>query len=141
MIPQNSENNRGLHSNIETAVRNLTGKYAKLYVITGPVFSSQNLTWMHSRVAVPNKIFKLVYDPVSGRASAYLEDIAPGDLYKVVSIKEIDALTSIDLLPGVKVSGALDLPPPVRTDSKFSRTPFHPTSIFARTKHIFGVRF
>jgi endonuclease G len=112
MIPQNSNNNQHLHASIETAVRNFARKAGRLYVITGPLFQGAKISWLHSRVAIPTHVFKLVYDPQSGRAAAYLEENADGDDYKVISASELEALAGINFLPGVKVTGLLSLPTP-----------------------------
>jgi endonuclease G len=71
MIPQNSNNNRGTWAGIESAVR----EYAKsrpIYVVTGPLFIGQQIGFLNGRVAVPTHLYKLVYDPASRRAAAYL---------------------------------------------------------------------
>ena len=110
MIPQNPDNNEHLHAHIEAAVRNLAKKLGRLYVITGPLFQGTQISWLHNRVAIPTHVFKLVLDPQSGRAAAYLEENVDGDNYKVISASELQGLAGVNFLPGVKVSGLLDLP-------------------------------
>ena len=112
MVPQNADNNRGLHAHIEMAVRAFAKRSGELYVITGPLFSGDQIRWLNNRVAIPTQIFKLVYDPRSHRAAAYLEQNAPGSAYKVVSLPDLEALAGIKFMPGAGVTGVLDLPTP-----------------------------
>ena len=112
MIPQNPNNNQHLHAYIETAVRDFAKKAGPLYVITGPLFKGSTITWLHNRVAIPTNVWKLVYQEQTGRAAAYLEENADGEVYKVISASELEALAGINFLPGVKVTGLLDLPAP-----------------------------
>lgn len=112
MVAQSPENNRGLHAHIESAVRVFAKKMGALYVISGPLFKGKEIGWINGRVAVPSHVFKLVYDPHSNLAAAYLEANAPGNDYKVVSVGELNSLAGFDFLPGVRVAGLLDLPKP-----------------------------
>lgn len=110
IVPQDGTNNRNLHASIEKAVREFALKRGSLYVITGVIFSGEKTQWINGRVAIPNQIFKLVYDPATKRAAAYLESNSPGEAYSVVSLSELQQLARFDYLPGVEVTGMLDLP-------------------------------
>ncbi len=116
MVPQNSENNRGIWSAIEASTRHLTNQRNELYVITGPIFNGTKLQRIGGRVLVPTQLFKAVYDPSSGQGGAYLTDNAPGSEYRVVSIAEIEKLTGMRLFPKMSVSAkenAMELPDPL----------------------------
>ena len=55
-MPQNRENNQRLWSRIETAVRKIAMSYDDTYVVTGPIFSGQQLqTIGPTRVFVPTQ--------------------------------------------------------------------------------------
>ena len=117
-MPQDGTNNRNLHASIEKAVREFALKRGSLYVITGVIFSGEKTQWINGRVAIPNQIFKLVYDPAANRAAAYLESNSPGEAYSVVSLSELQQLTKFEYLPGVEVTGTLDLPR-IKTKNEF----------------------
>lgn len=104
IVPQNSWNNQNLWAGIEMAVRNLAIDQGDLYIITGPIFDGADHKVLRGRVAVPDKLFKIVYDKRLNRAGAYLADNAQTWEYKVVSVSEIERLTGIDFFPGMKSS-------------------------------------
>lgn len=113
MVPQSPENNRGLHAHIEMAVRAWAQKNGDLYVITGPLYRGDSIQWLNSRVAIPTHIFKLVYDPRSKMAAAYLEENKPGESYKEISLAQLNELAGINFLPGVSIAGQLKLAAPL----------------------------
>ncbi len=116
MVPQNPENNRGLWSEIESAVRELAQQRGELYVVTGPLFEGANLSLLKQRVLVPTTLFKLVYDPRSGRASAYVSPNDSRGTYTVVSLGDIERRAGMRLLPGAggaREREPLALPPPL----------------------------
>jgi endonuclease G len=116
MVPQNSENNRGLWARIEAAVRRLAERDGELYVVTGPVFRGETLQRINGRVLVPTMLYKAVYDPARRQAGAYLVRNEAGDAYETVSLAQLESLTGIDpfptLSPEVKET-AMPLPPPL----------------------------
>jgi endonuclease G len=115
MVPQDSDNNRHLHEGIESAVRTLTLKRGELYVITGPLFLGDHIQHLRGGVVVPTHIFKLIYDPQARLASAYLENNAPGNDYRVISVAELEQLAGINFLPDMDAGSkqqVLDLPTP-----------------------------
>ena len=115
MVPQAPRNNRGLHAHIEMEMRHFAKKVGDIYVITGPIFSTPNLKFLKSRVAVPDHIFKLVYLPSRNAAAAYLEvnsDGPEGQEYQEISLEQLNAMVGMSLLPGVKNVGVLKLPKP-----------------------------
>lgn len=120
MVPQNSENNRGIWSAIEGATRHMANVKGDIYVITGPIFSGSSVQRIGGRVLVPSKLYKAIYDPSSGLGAAYVSDNAPGDDYRVVSIAEIERMSGINLFPGMDPSmkeKAMPLPDPeMRSD-------------------------
>lgn len=123
MIPQDSNNNRGIWSAIEGATRHLTNVRGELYVITGPVFMGNALKRIGGRILVPTKIYKAIYDPTSGKGAAYLVDNVPGNNYQVVSIAQIEQLSGISLFPKMSAStkqSPMALPEPRLHDGKSS---------------------
>ncbi len=104
MVPQNSRQNSGPWARIEDDTR----KYAMralgdVYVITGPVFEPGARTIGAGQVAVPSHLFKLVYDPGTGRRWAHWQDNAPdARVGPPISYEEVVRRTGIDLLPGLR---------------------------------------
>lgn len=115
MIPQNSANNRGVWSGIESAVRDLAIERKELYVVSGPIFEGNNLQRIGGAVMVPTSIFKAIYDPARQEAGAYLIENAAGLEPKQVSISELEKISGLSVFPsipkGVKAR-TMRLPPP-----------------------------
>jgi len=115
MVPQAPRNNRGLHAHIEGELRHFAKKVGEIYVITGPIFDGNEIRSLNKRVAIPTRLFKLVYLPSRNEAAAYLEinsDGPEGQEYKEISLEQINQITGLNLLPGVKNVGVLKLPKP-----------------------------
>jgi len=115
MVPQNSENNRGIWSAIEGATRHLTNEKGELYVITGPIFSGSPIKRIGGRVLVPSKLYKAIYDPSSGQGAAYLVSNSPSNDYEVISIAQLEQMSGLQLFPKMAPSdkqNAMDLPDP-----------------------------
>lgn len=115
MVPQNSENNRGVWSAIEGATRHLTNQKGELYVITGPIFSGSQIKRIGGRVLVPAKLYKAIYDPSSGEGGAYLVTNEASKDYEVISIAQLEQMSGLNLFPKMAPSAkdnAMDLPDP-----------------------------
>jgi endonuclease G, mitochondrial len=120
IVPQDADNNEILHEGIETAVRNLGVETGAVYVVTGPIFdilhdSSKRGARLNGKALIPSGIFKAVYIPSLGKASAYVERNAPGPDYQVVSINALTQLIDIDVFPGLSdaiKSEVINLPRP-----------------------------
>ncbi len=114
MVPQVHNNNAGVWAHIEGATRYLVKKSGEAYIITGPIYSGENIQRIGSRVLVPTKLFKAIYLPSSGQGGAYLTVNAAGDNYSVISIAQLEKLTGINLFPKMSPAAkqqTLSLPP------------------------------
>lgn len=89
MVPQVSEQNRGVWAGIEGAVRGLARQRGELYVVSGPLFQGTTLQRLKGRVFVPTALFKAVYDPKRNDAGAYVSSNAPGDAWQAISISQL----------------------------------------------------
>jgi endonuclease G len=121
IVPQDPESNRGIWQKIESSVRSLAKKRGELYVITGPLFRGARLSRIGDRVMVPSHVYKVVLDPGSGKAGAYLVENGPTSEYATVSVAELETLAGIDFFPGMAASvkkEKLDLPKPSRKGSR-----------------------
>ena len=101
VVPQNRENNQRLWSRIETAVRKLTTRYDDTYVVTGPMFTGQQLqTIGPTRVFVPTQLFKAVYIPSKQIAFAIVVDNVATNRYDIHSIHELETMSGMRF-PGI----------------------------------------
>jgi len=115
IIPQNPENNRGLHEGIESAVRKETKRRGALNVITGPIYLGSQVQALKGRVIIPAGIFKCIYDAVRAEAGCYTESNAPGTEYNVATVAEVEQAIGINLFPAMPaaVKGrAMKMPEP-----------------------------
>lgn len=115
MVPQDSNNNRGIWNDIEGTVRKEAKRRGKLYVLTGPIFLGNKISALKGRVMVPTRLYKAVLDPVRKEAAAYVVDNAPGDAYEVISIAELEQMAGINLFPTLPAqvkARAMKLPAP-----------------------------
>ncbi|OWY28822.1 DNA/RNA non-specific endonuclease [Herbaspirillum robiniae] len=74
MVPQNQAHNSGPWSKIEQDTRKYVMRaQGDVFVYTGPLFESSIGTIGRGRIAVPDHIFKLIYDVNNGRSWAYVQ--------------------------------------------------------------------
>lgn len=101
MVPQAPINNRKPWASIEKATRKYVMRaVGDVFVITGPVYDSNPPTIGANRVWVPQHLFKLVYDPSTGRAWAHwLDNRDDARVGKPISYDELARRTGINFLP------------------------------------------
>ncbi|MDP1785146.1 MAG: DNA/RNA non-specific endonuclease [Sulfuricurvum sp.] len=139
MVPQNSDNNRGIWAGIEGATRQLTKNKGELYVITGPLFMGTSVQRIGGRVLIPTKIYKAIYDPATGKGAAYVVENAPGNDYEVISITELEQMSGIRFFPQMKASAkqtAMNLPEPEVRNGRSHNT-FSDTGIIRLLEKLF----
>ena len=115
MTPQNSTNNRGLWSDIESHTRDLTKQRGELYVVSGVIFSGSAIKRVNNRVFVPTSYFKAIYDAKTGESGAYLVANNDSKDYKTVSIADIAKIAGIDPFPSISATSknkVMTLPKP-----------------------------
>lgn len=101
VVPQDRQNNERLWARIETAVRKLALRYDDTYVVTGPMFSGQQLrTIGPTGVFVPTQLFKVVYVPSRQLAFAVVTDNVSTNRYDIKTIHELEAMSGIRF-PGI----------------------------------------
>ncbi|MCB8877416.1 DNA/RNA non-specific endonuclease [Acidisoma silvae] len=117
MIPQNSNDNRYLWADIETAVRELVlANQDEVYVVTGPLFDTSGVRALQGRIEVPAYIYKAVYDPEAGIAGVFVVRNAPGNEFWRLSLADFRNRSGVDPFPGLPASIAADaskLPEPI----------------------------
>jgi endonuclease G len=100
MIPQNSTLNRGKWARIEASVRAMATEMDELYVITGPIFDTDDIpTIGNNHVAVPKYVWKAVSFPNGGGAAAYRCTNSTPVACDVVSIQTITDATGVTIFP------------------------------------------
>lgn len=101
MVPQDQTFNGGAWARIEQQTRQYVQRArADVYVFTGPVFAADAPTIGTGRVQVPSHLFKLVYDPCSGKSWAHWLANAPGtSVLPTISYEELVQRTRIRFLP------------------------------------------
>jgi endonuclease G len=107
IVPQAQQNNRNAWAEIDMATRQYAMRAAgDVFVISGPVFESGSQAIGPGKVRVPKYLYKLVYDPASGRAWAHwLENVEQAGVARQISYSELVERTGIQFLPGVEVHG------------------------------------
>ncbi|HEX5670822.1 MAG TPA: DNA/RNA non-specific endonuclease [Sulfuricurvum sp.] len=115
MVPQNSDNNRGIWAAIESSTRDLAKDAGEIYVITGPLFTGASIGRLKGKVLIPTKLYKAIYDPATHKGAAYIVDNSPGEGYDVISIMELEHMVGIRFFPQMNSSSkqtAMKLPDP-----------------------------
>ena len=104
MVPQDAKQNGGPWAKVEEDTRKYVMRArGDVYVITGPVFEPGAKTIGASRVAVPSHVFKLVYDPSTGRSWAHWQQNSPeAQVGRPISYQEVVQRTGMELLPGLR---------------------------------------
>ena len=104
MSPQVPSFNRGIWKNAESFTREAAITNQTVYVVTGPVFTSNMTSIGPNKVAVPQSYFKIVLDytePVL-KAIAFVIPNAGSQLPLqnfAVTINEVEQLTGLDFFP------------------------------------------
>lgn len=110
MIPQVANNNRGIWKQLETNVRDYVTKTGDVYVASGPIYNNVYKTIGTGRVGVPDRIFKIIIDAKTLKASAYIfpnTALPVADLPKYkVTIKDVETATGINFNPKLPANAA-----------------------------------
>lgn len=111
MMPQAAKNNQGPWADIEQSTRKyvLRAK-GNVFVVTGSVllpgachYPNLPRCQIGRGVTVPSHLFKLVYDPNSGRAWAHwIENTDSATVSKPITYEQLIKLTGIEFLPGIR---------------------------------------
>lgn len=102
VIPQDADNNRHIWASLEKKVRTWLSKRGELYVVTGPVFINNQITQTMgaSKVAIPDYIFKIVFDPNTQNSIAFMVPNKPlfaKDLPDyIVTVRDVEKATGLN---------------------------------------------
>lgn len=101
MVPQNQRHNAGAWSKIEGDTRKYVQRaQGDVYVYTGPVYESPVQTIGAGKVAIPKYLYKLVYDPNTGKSWVHWHENSPDTKVGApISYQEFVNRTGLHLLP------------------------------------------
>ncbi|KAA8733785.1 DNA/RNA non-specific endonuclease [Acinetobacter qingfengensis] len=102
IIPQTPENNQNTWREIEESVRSMVSKYkVEAYVVTGPIYASKTVKYIKKghAVLVPSQVYKAIYFPQTGMASAYIANNDQSKTAEVISICALEEKTGINIFP------------------------------------------
>ena len=96
--------NRGIWRVLERNVRDWTSERGMLYVVTGPIYASEELQEIGgNNVSVPTHFYKVIFDPVQVEAIAFIlknAKLQTSDLPTfITSVDVVENLTGLDFLP------------------------------------------
>lgn len=101
MVPQLPGHNRAIWKGLENRERKWANKRGLVYVYAGPLFIGQTET-IGNKVPVPSHLWKVIYDPVSQEAIAYVIEHKKLPTSKLdnylESVDKVEALSNLDLL-------------------------------------------
>src|SRR5690606_30740111 len=104
MVPQDAKHNGGAWAKVEADTRAYVMRArGDVFVITGPVFDAKPQRIGSGGVAVPSHLFKLVYDPATGKSWAHWQqNSAAAKVGRPISYAELVQKTDMALLPFLK---------------------------------------
>lgn len=102
VVPQDADNNRKIWASLEKKVRSWLSKRGELYIVTGPVFKNGRIsnTLGRSEVAIPDAIYKIVFDPKTQNSIAFMVpnvSLSEKDLPDyIVSVRDVEMATGLN---------------------------------------------
>lgn len=129
IVPQNPVHNQGIWANLEASVREMTGRWGDLYIVTGPIYDAAS-TRIGNGVAVPSALFKVVVNRSRKEMTAFIipnrPDVGEDPARYQVRVRDVEHATGLDFNPilsraeadRVEVAGGDWLIPKVRLKFK-----------------------
>lgn len=104
IVPQNHACNAGIWATLEQDVRTWTSLRGNLYVVTGPIFSSNPKT-IGSGVVIADSLYKVIYDQDTDEVISFIIpdkniDSSKLPLY-LASVTDVEKATGITFLPNL----------------------------------------
>ena len=110
MVPQVGSMNSGIWRILESKVQKWAKDRGGVFVYTGPIYQkvTETKTIGTNKVAVPEMLFKIVFDPNIPEAIAFVipnKKVKTADMpLYIVSVEEIQAMTELDFLSVLELS-------------------------------------
>lgn len=104
VVPQVADNNRHIWASLEKKIRTWLDKRQDLYVITGPVFKGGKVNQVmgRSEVAIPDYLYKIVYDPKTQNSISFLvpnQELEAKELPKfIATISDVEKATGLNFI-------------------------------------------
>lgn len=105
MVPQAPINNQNIWRDIEETTRAMVTKYQlDAYVVTGPAYLNKSVKTIKKghNVLVPSHVYKAIYFPKVGMASAYLSPNNASRKAELISICALEEKLGINIFPTVE---------------------------------------
>ena len=108
MVPQvGKKMNQGIWKALEERVRTWAIDRGELFIFTGPIYDSETTkTIGKNKIAVPSRLYKIVYDPGRQEAIAFImpnEALETEDLpLYVVTVRDVEEKTGLDFLSNLE---------------------------------------
>lgn len=102
IIPQAPDNNQNTWREIEEATRAMVSRYKlEAYVVTGPAYLNSKVKYIKKgrAVLIPSHVYKVVYFPKIGMASAYLSTNDSSRSAQTISICALEERVGINFFP------------------------------------------
>lgn len=117
MVPQTGKGmNQGIWKDLEEKVRLWALSRGEVYIYTGPIYATDaSETIGSNRVAVPTHLYKIIYDPVTVDAIAFIMPnikLKSSDMPTyIVTIREVEEKTGLNFLSRLKqkIQDAIEL--------------------------------
>jgi endonuclease G len=107
MIPQVKENNRGIWKSLEEKVRASVLQKNDLFIFTGPIYTGNPKTIGKDNIAIPEALFKIIYDNKTKEVISFIIPNAQEDASKlntfIVSLHQVNQRTGIEFFKNVKI--------------------------------------
>lgn len=117
MVPQASQMNQMIWSQIEEAVRDyVVNKNRSVYIVTGPLYTLPNTKLLKDRISIPDMMYKAVIDPMLKSGAVYIGPNDPSQVWKAISLSDFKRDYGIDITPLSKNLAVMTLPQPVYKD-------------------------
>lgn len=108
MVPQNSNNNRGVWAALEKNVRYWAQKYEAAEVVTGPIYYNGRTQGKLGSVAIPTHLYKVIYLPTQGKAIGFILPNSPVDKSALgqyaMSVSDAEKLSGMTFFPRLSES-------------------------------------
>ena len=108
MVPQNSNNNRGIWAALEKNVRYWAQKYEAAEVVTGPIYYKGQSQGRLGTVEIPTHLYKVIYLPKKGVAIGFILPNSPVEKSELpnyaMSVSNVEELSGMKFFPRIAQS-------------------------------------
>jgi len=104
ICPQSERLNNGTWRGLEERCRTWAEKFGRVYIVCGPIFSSDPQTIGKNKVCVPVRFFKAVLLPVGGgyKCAGYLFTNDEVVKKRVMTVDELEDIACMDFFPALE---------------------------------------